>query len=63
MNQNGFLKPRIKTSFDLIRSVSVRFNLMNTALIAINKILLHILAFMNDPVTYQNSMMYSGSLL
>ena len=27
MNQNGFLKPKIKTGFDLIRSVSVRLTL------------------------------------
>ena len=35
MNQNGFLKPKIKTGFDLIRSVSVQLNVMNTALVLV----------------------------
>ena len=31
MNQNGFLKPKIKTSFELIWSLLGSVNLMNTA--------------------------------
>ena len=35
MNQNGFLKPKIKTGFDLINTFSFgSVNLLNTALLS-----------------------------
>ena len=33
MNQKGFLEPKLKTGFDLIRLVLFSVNLMNTALV------------------------------